>query len=107
MAETTGMVTLEAMAMGKAVIASNEDWSQAIIENSVNGFRIDPQDAIAFAGVVCELLNDPEKVKAVGFEARRKIEEEFDAKIIAKKNIDFYSELVSGDRSSSQSRKSK
>lgn len=97
MAETTGMVTLEAMAMGKAVIASNEDWSQAIIENGVNGFRIDPQDATTFASVVCDLLNNSEKVKKVGYEARMKIENEFDARIIAQKNLTFYQELVSGD----------
>ncbi|SHO64462.1 glycosyltransferase family 4 protein [Algoriphagus zhangzhouensis] len=92
-AETTGMVTLEAMAMGKAVITSNEDWSAEIIENGVNGFRLDPTDYLNFAKVAVEILSDREMAIQLGKEARKIIEEEFDALITASKNKSFYLEL--------------
>ncbi|MCE7055282.1 glycosyltransferase family 4 protein [Algoriphagus sp. AGSA1] len=93
-AETTGMVTLEAMAMGKAVITSNEDWSAEIINNGENGYRLDPLDCKEFARVAVDILSDRELAISLGKKARSIIETEFDALITARKNKAFYQELV-------------
>ena len=93
-AETTGMVTLEAMAMGKAVVTSNEEWSKEIIDHEKNGFRVNPSDPKKFAKVVCSILANPQLIKDLGKMARFKIELEFDANVTAKKNLEFYKEVI-------------
>lgn len=92
-AETTGMVTLEAMAMGKAIVTSNEEWSMEIIDHGKNGFRIDPSNSKEFAKAVCSILSNPELAIELGKKAREKIEIEFDAKQTSKKNLEFYKSL--------------
>lgn len=94
-AETTGMVTLEAMAMGKAVVTSNEEWSKEIIDHQKNGFRLDPSKPKEYADVVYSILLNPILAKELGKKARIKIEEEFDASLTAQINLDFYNSFVS------------
>jgi glycosyltransferase involved in cell wall biosynthesis len=88
--ETTGMVTLEAMAMGKSVVTSDEPWAKEIITSGENGMIENPQDSKKFAKTVIQLLNSPEEVSKIGREARKKIESEFDSKKIALDNLEFY-----------------
>lgn len=94
MAETTGMVTLEAMAMGRPVIASNEDWSKELIDDGMNGYRINPLDYQRFAKTACGIFNDRSKAISLGQNARAKVEKEFDATSTARKNLDFYKTIV-------------
>ena len=88
------MVTLEAMAMGKAVITSNEEWSAEIINNGENGYRLDPLDFREFARVAADILSDRELAISIGKKARSIIENEFDALVAARKNKAFYQELI-------------
>ena len=77
-------VIAEAMAMGKAVIATRTGCPSDLIEEGVTGLYIAPRDPVALREAISELLTHPEKAIAMGAAARRKIEtsENLDAYVV-------------------------
>lgn len=57
--EPFGRTFLEGMALGKAVIASNEGGPLDVIEHEVDGLLIAPRQPAVLAGAVIRLLSDP------------------------------------------------
>jgi len=57
--EPFGRTFLEGMALGKAVIASNEGGPLDVIEDGVDGLLIPPRDPRLLADAVLRLLDDP------------------------------------------------
>jgi phosphatidylinositol alpha-mannosyltransferase len=56
--ESFGMILLEAMASGRAVIASNIDGYNSVITNSQDGLLVPPRDDIALARALQKLVSD-------------------------------------------------
>jgi len=75
-AEGFPMITLEAMAMLKPIIATNIDGITEQITDGKNGILIPPKDPNALARAIIRLMNDQKLAKNMGMEARR-VEEEF------------------------------
>ena len=94
-AEALPVSWLEAMAMGKAVVASNIGWASEIIEDQKSGFLVHPEDHESFADKIVNLLRDENLLKKIGFQARLRIENYFDAHKIAQENIHFYTSIIS------------
>jgi len=88
--EPFGMTTQEAMACGKAVIASKFGGIRNVITHGVDGMLVDAANPQEFADVLIELLSDDNKRKAMGIAARDLIEREFSWKAIAEKFLNFY-----------------
>jgi glycosyltransferase involved in cell wall biosynthesis len=88
--EPFGMTTQEAMACGKAVIASKFGGIRNVITNGVNGLLVDAANAGEFADALLDLLSDDEKRNAMGLAARKLIEEEYSWDAIADKFLKFY-----------------
>jgi mannosylfructose-phosphate synthase len=88
--EPFGMTTQEAMACGKAVIASKFGGIRNVITHGVDGMLVDAANPQEFADVLIELLSDDNKRKAMGIAARKLIEREFSWKAIAEKFLNFY-----------------
>lgn len=74
---------LEALAMGKAVIASNVAGVPLAVSHNENGLLIPQRDVNALANAVNDLLNDPERCERFGQAARQKIEQELNWENIA------------------------
>ena len=71
---------LEAMTMGKAVIASNVDGTSEIIEHEKNGLLVETDDLINnTAGALVRLSGNKELQKTMGINARATITEKFNA----------------------------
>lgn len=68
--EGFGMVFLEAMASGMAVIASPTGGVPDIIRHNENGYVVPAGDPEALASAVEELLKHPEKRESLGLSAR-------------------------------------
>jgi glycosyltransferase involved in cell wall biosynthesis len=66
---------MECMAAGKPVIASNVGGVQEIVTDGVNGYLVPPCDYKKVANRIMDLLNNPEKVRTLGFNSRKIIEE--------------------------------
>lgn len=93
-AETLGMVTIEAMAMQKAVVNSNIGWSQELIEDGISGFLVHPTNHVEFAERIVELLKDTELCHNMGKAARERVEKCFDIEKLTKQNIAFYGKII-------------
>ena len=65
-AELQSIVTLEAMATGKPVIAANAMALPALVHNGVNGYTFEPGDTCTLAARLIELLCDSTKREAMG-----------------------------------------
>ncbi len=65
---------LEAMAMGKAVIASKTRGQQDVIEDGTTGIYVPPGDAAALRAAIVDLLASPERAAQIGTNARKAVE---------------------------------
>jgi len=61
---------VEAMAMGKAVIATRTPTTESYIEHGVNGLLVPPQDPQALQDAILTLLREPERRAELGAAAR-------------------------------------
>jgi len=93
-AETLGMVTIESMAMQKAVVNSNIGWSQELIVDKESGFLVHPSNHDLYADRIKQILNDDSSNLKIGKIARKRVEEKFDINKLVKENIDFYLKVV-------------
>lgn len=89
-AEALPVSWLEAMAMKKAVVASNIGWGSEIIEDGKSGFLVDPKNHKLYAERITLLLDDFNLRIKIGNEARKRVENYFNINTIANQNIDFY-----------------
>jgi glycosyltransferase involved in cell wall biosynthesis len=72
--EPFGNVVMEAMCLGKPVVASANGGGREQIEEGVTGFLVPPGDADALARALATLLADPERARAMGEAGRRRFE---------------------------------
>jgi glycosyltransferase involved in cell wall biosynthesis len=75
--EPFGNVVMEAMCLGKPVIASTNGGGREQIEDGVTGFLVAPGDANALARALATLLADPERARVMGEAGRRRFGELF------------------------------
>lgn len=101
-AEALPVSWIEAMAMNKAVVASNIGWSNEIIEDGVNGFLVHPKDHAAFAQRIVELLENLELNNNFGKAARVKAIKSFSNEVIAAKNLAYYEYVIQTNKKSNQ-----
>jgi glycosyltransferase involved in cell wall biosynthesis len=88
------MVTLEAMAMAKPIIATGIDGITEQITDGVDGILVPPKDPSALAEAVIRVLNDKERARNMGSSARKKVEEEFSVEKMVAKTEDVYMSLL-------------
>jgi D-inositol-3-phosphate glycosyltransferase len=70
--ESFGMVALEAMASGAAVVASNAGGLALTVEDGRSGLLFPPDDHVALAAQIARLLDEPELAAALRTGARRR-----------------------------------
>ena len=94
LAEAFPLSWLEAMAMEKAVVASNIGWGTEIINHGFDGLLAHPTDHDQFALHIIELLNNPDLNGQMGKNARKKTINNFDNKVIAQQSLEFYKTYI-------------
>jgi glycosyltransferase involved in cell wall biosynthesis len=93
-AEALPVSWLEAMAVEKAIVASDIGWSNEIIDDGVNGFKVSPGDHDAFAAKIMTLLEDETLRHTIEKNARKKIVERFSTKVTASQSLAFYQKII-------------
>ena len=88
--ENSSYTLLEAMACATPVVACNSGGSPELIEDGVSGFLIPVNDASALVARLSELLTTPALRKAMGENARRRIEESFSVERVLPKMMAAY-----------------
>ncbi len=88
--EPFGMTVQEAMACGKAVIASKYGGIRNVITDGKDGVLADVADADSFAKSLLDLCVSGEKREQMGMNAYRLIREKFSWEAISQQFIDFF-----------------
>jgi phosphatidylinositol alpha-mannosyltransferase len=70
--ESFGIVLVEAMAAGKAVVASDIPGYRSVVTPGEDGVVVPPGDVEALAEAVADLAQDPERRRALGERGRRR-----------------------------------
>jgi len=83
---------LEAMASGLPVITTGIPENKEIIEDNKTGLIVPVKNSIALAQTIEKLLGDKNQSESLGGNARKKIQEYFDLKIITTKTAKFFSQ---------------
>ena len=93
-AEALPVSWLEAMAMQKAIVASDIGWATEVINNEVNGFLVHPKNHKVYAERIIELIENRELRDQFGIEARKTVIEKFSIEVVSKQSVDFYQKLL-------------
>ena len=93
-AEALPVSWLEAMAMEKAIVASNIGWANEVIDDGKEGFLVHPTHHKAYAERILELLEDVHKRTLFGKAAREKVKTKFSHDLVAKQSVEFYKTLI-------------
>ena len=93
-AEALPLSWIEAMAMQKAIVASNIGWATEVIDDSINGFLVNPKDHKNYALKIIELFENKPLRHQFGSEARKKVAQKFSIEIVAKQSADFYKKIL-------------
>jgi len=91
--EPLGIVNLEAMACGTAVVASDVGGIPEVIVAGETGVLVPPADAEALAAAVNELLAHPARASAMGEAGRRRAVEDFSWRSTAERTLELYRQL--------------
>ncbi|WP_239374840.1 glycogen synthase [Frankia sp. Cj5] len=92
--EPLGIVNLEAMACGTAVVASRVGGIPEVVDDGVTGLLVPPSDPAALAAAVNELLADPVRATAMGRAGRDRAVTEFGWPAVAEKTARLYEALL-------------
>ncbi len=90
--EGLGLSLMEAMAAGLAVIGSNIGGIKSLIKNENVGLLIKPNDSQQLSAAILELLQDDEKRKTLGLNARDFIANNFSAEKMVSETERLYLE---------------
>lgn len=82
--ETFGMVTVEAMAFGRAVAGTNTAGTKELLENESFGYYFEPRDADSLKEALVRILDNPEVANRKGVEAKNEVKKKYDREITSR-----------------------
>ena len=85
---------LEAMSMGKAVIATNVNGSREIVKHMESGLLIEPEDNAALADAILCLCRQPQLRDKLQTQAKNTIQERFDVVRMTRDVEDVYRQIA-------------
>jgi glycosyltransferase involved in cell wall biosynthesis len=92
--EGFGIVLLEAMALGKPIVASNIGGIPEIVQHEKTGLLVPSANVEDLCQGLLTLLNDPKKRAVMGDEAKKRIEEQFSLQSMMERLYGLYSEVL-------------
>jgi glycosyltransferase involved in cell wall biosynthesis len=85
---------MEAMAEGKPIVVADVGGSNELIVNQESGLIVQPKNAQALGYAIEYLIDNPQKAKQMGDQARLRVETLFNAQLNAKKYGELYLKLL-------------
>jgi glycosyltransferase involved in cell wall biosynthesis len=92
--ECFGIATVEAMATGLPVIASDVGGTADIIEPERNGYIVKAGDVKALGEAIMAILEYPERRKRMGVQSRQLAEERFDMQRNARQTLNYLKQIA-------------
>ena len=96
LAEGFGRGVLEAMALGKPVVASAVGGLRESVVDGETGYLVPPKDPVMLANRLGKLLGDPERGRILGDAGRRRVRKRFMVQDKMKKLSDLWTEMARG-----------
>ena len=110
--EPFGIINLEAMACGTPVVATAVGGIKEVVAPKETGFLVpfshpcpedhEPQAAAELARGLAEAINtllaDPDMRRTMGAKARKRVEDLFSWRGVARQTMDFYQEIIEGEQ---------
>jgi len=96
--EGSSLVTLEAMAHAKAVVATRAGGIPDKVVEGVTGLLVEPGDRAALAAALGGLARDRERRDAMGEAGRGRARGEFSCGRLVERTLALYEELLRGAR---------
>lgn len=93
-AEALPVSWLEAMAMEKAIVASNIGWAPEVIASVKDGILVNPKEHEAYSKAILDLLENETRNTIFGQNAAQKIKAVFANGLIAEQSVAFYQKYV-------------
>lgn len=94
LAEPFGLVILEAMALGRPVIATDAGGPPEIVEEGVTGLLVPPSDPPALAAAIRRLLSDRKAAEAMGRGGQERFQARFTAARMAQDMLALYRRIL-------------
>jgi phosphatidylinositol alpha-mannosyltransferase len=91
--ESFGVVLLEAMSIGKPIVASAIDGFTSVLTDGMEGLAVPPRNVEKLAEAILRLLRDRELREEMGARGRPKAQR-YDWSIIARRVLDYYTETL-------------
>jgi glycosyltransferase involved in cell wall biosynthesis len=89
-----GSIMLEAMAMGKPVIASAVGGIHSVIRDGETGLLVPPSQSAPIAEGILDLLRDPVRARAIGEAGRAFVKHEFRAETMVERTVEVYHQVL-------------
>ena len=96
--EAFGRTTIEAMAMGKAVVVTAHGGSLETVKPGYNGWLVKPGDSVDMAKGLLEALKSKERLESYGKAGKMVVEKQFTTTSMCEKTITLYKELFGRHR---------
>ncbi len=96
--ESFGYTAAEAMAAGRAVVASDIPALRSLIGDGSSGLLVDPERPDGWAAALAGLLLDPDRARRLGVAARRRIAERHAPADVARATLAVYEEAIARAR---------
>ena len=93
-AEPFGQVVIEAMALGRPVVATAGGGVLEIVDDGVTGLLVPMGDAAAMAAAIGRLLGDPGRAERMGAAGERRVRERFSIERTARAVEQYHAELL-------------
>jgi len=92
--EGPSTVVLEALALGKAVVATRVGGIPEVVEDGETGLLVPPRDPRALADAICTLLADRSRAQLLGEKGRRAVWDRFCDATMVRQNECLYLDLA-------------
>jgi glycosyltransferase involved in cell wall biosynthesis len=92
--EGLGTAILDAMALGKPVVATRAGGIPEAVHEGVTGLLVPPRDPAALATALRYLLRHPEQAQRFGQAGRQRVEQHFTAERMASETLRIYTRLL-------------
>jgi glycosyltransferase involved in cell wall biosynthesis len=92
--EGTPNSVLEAMALGKPVVATHAGGTAEVVQDGVTGLLVSPRDPAALAHALLYVLRHPEQGKMFGMAGRKRVEEHFTVEHMAGSTLQAYHRIL-------------
>lgn len=93
-AEALGTAMLDAMALGKPVVAARSGGIPEAVQDGHTGILVPPGDAQALAAALRYLLQHPEQARAMGAAGRQRVEQHFTVAQMARTTLHVYQQVL-------------